>query len=149
MNGTSVGFRNKCEILEIAATTKTEKIPHERAGGVQGSFPTVPCVRCVPAAHKRREESAAPDNSDQPNRKPKHKSPQSHMDVVPTCQRMESRPTVVMLTKAVIPVVPSLDKAVAVFLISMVTVAIPVEEASDIRLARAAQSWCAPLPYGM
>ncbi len=71
------------------------------------------------------------------------------MDVVPTCQRMESRPTVVMLTKAVIPVVPNLDKAVAVFLISMVTVAIPVEEASDIRLARAAQSWCAPLPYGM
>jgi hypothetical protein len=29
-----VGFRNKCEILEIAATTKTVKSPHERAGGV-------------------------------------------------------------------------------------------------------------------
>ena len=30
----AVGFRNKCEILEIPATTKTEKIPHERAGGL-------------------------------------------------------------------------------------------------------------------
>lgn len=28
-----VGFRNKCEILEIAATTKTTKNPHTRACG--------------------------------------------------------------------------------------------------------------------
>lgn len=71
------------------------------------------------------------------------------MDVVPTCQRSGIAAYRGNAHKAVIPVVPSLDKAVAVFLISMVTVAIPVEEASDIRLARAAQDWCAPLPYGM
>lgn len=31
-------IRNSCEILEIAATTKIEISPHERAGGVQPFF---------------------------------------------------------------------------------------------------------------
>ncbi len=34
-----VGFRNKCEVREISATTQTEKSPQMRASGVQRSFP--------------------------------------------------------------------------------------------------------------